>query len=130
NRPRHRFNAYVEGRPVQPLQLRLDVNFVGDRLIPNFLSTDAGDVPFVFIDTNRIPQGGSLANPLTPAGRTLSGYVKLDFSASYRILQNRWGLQDWKVYGKIENLLDASYQEKFGFTEPGITFLLGTRAAF
>ena len=130
NRPRHRLNAFVEGMPIEPLQLRLDLNFVGDRLIPNFLSTDAGDVPFIFIDPNGIPQGGSLANALTNQGRTLSGYVKLDFSASYRIAERRWGFQNWRVYGKIENLLDESYQEKFGFPAPGITFLLGTQAVF
>jgi outer membrane receptor for ferrienterochelin and colicin len=130
DRPNNTWNVFVEGRPMNSLTLRLDVNGVGNRLIPNFITTDAGDLPVIFIDPDGRIQGGSFANALTENGRTLSGYVKVDLAATYNIVNNRWHLKNWKVFGKVENLLDDQYQEKFGFPAPGITFLLGSQAIF
>ncbi|MFO1519494.1 MAG: TonB-dependent receptor [bacterium] len=130
DRPENRWNIFAEGKPFDALQLRLDLNYVGSRLIPNVISTDVGDIPLVFIDSNGVPEGGSIAAGLTEKGRTLGGYFKVDFAANYHIAKNRWHMKDWKVYGKVLNLLNAQYQEKFGFPAPGITFLLGTQATF
>ncbi len=120
DRPRHHGNAFVEARPIDRLTLRTDVNVVGSRLIPNIISTSSGDIPVTFID----PNGNTSASGVLP------GYVKVDLAGSYDLMKNRRPLEDWKLYFKIENLLNRSYQEKFGFPAPGITFLAGTKAIF
>ena len=120
DRPVHHGNIFIQGNPVPPLSLRADVNLVGRRPIPNTLSTSAGDLNFTFVD----PDGNR------SVGGSLAGYVKLDLAAQYRFLKDRWHLKEWTIFGKIENLLDDAYQEKFGFPAPGITFLAGTQAAF
>lgn len=120
DRPRHHGNFFVQARPIDRLTVRADVNVVGSRLIPNAISTSAGDIPVTFVD----PNGNA------SAGGTLPGYVKVDLAASYDLLKDRRPLEDWRLYFKIENLLDDSYQEKFGFPAPGITFLAGTKAVF
>ncbi|MBL7685243.1 MAG: TonB-dependent receptor [Deltaproteobacteria bacterium] len=119
NRPSHHLNAYIEGKPLEALTLRLDANWVSSRVIPNTLSTDTGDFSFVFIDSNG-----------KTSGRTLAGHATLDFAASYQIAKNKWHLKDWKVYTKLQNLLNTSYQDKFGFDAPRFHFIVGTKATF
>lgn len=118
NRPTHRGNFFIEGKPLPALSLRADVNVVSKRSLSTVLSTAFGDFNVLFVDS----QGNAL--------NTLGGYVKVDLAASYEILKNRWRLQDWKVYFKVENLLDDRYRERFPFDSPGITFLTGTRVTF
>lgn len=120
NRPAHHGNIFIQGNPVPRLSLRADVNLVGRRPVPNTISTSAGDLNFIFTDPN-----GNMS-----AGGTLNRYVKVDLAASYEILEDRRLLKNWKASFKIENLLDDSYQEKFGFPAPGITFLAGSQATF
>ena len=130
DRPNQQWNVFVEGRPLDKLLLRLDVDIVGNRLIPNTISTASGDIPFIFLDLNGVPEGGSFAAAATPQGRTLGAYTTTHIAATYNIAKDRWHLKNWKVYGKVMNLFNSHYQQKFGFFEPGITFLMGTQATF
>ena len=119
NRPRHHFNTFVQGVPISDLSLRLDLNFVSSRRVPDTISTAAGDLPFVFIDQNGNTTSG-----------TVGSYVKLNFAASYTFLKDYGPLNNLKTYLRIDNLLDRDYQEKFGFPAPGITVRGGATATF
>jgi len=120
DRPRHQGNFFVQAEPISRLDVRADVHVVGNRRIPDKISTSAGDLGVLFVD----PAGNTSASGILP------GYVKVDLSASYDLMRDRGALEQWKLYFKIENLFDDSYQEKFGFPAPGITFLAGTKATF
>jgi outer membrane receptor protein involved in Fe transport len=113
-------NVFVQSDPTDRLTVRADVNVVTDRAVPSAISTSAGDLNVLFID----PAGN------TSASGTLPGYVKVDLSSSYEILRDKLAMKSGRLYFKIENLLDDSYQEKFGFPAPGITFLAGAKATF
>lgn len=130
NRPHDRLHLFAEAKPVQRLSIRTDLNVVGNRLIPNKLSTSSGDFNLIIEDTAGNPSGGTRANSLTEEGRTLAGYAKLDLSSTYTLTENKWGMEDWKVFVVIENLLDDQYQEKYGLPAPGISFKLGSSARF
>jgi vitamin B12 transporter len=120
DRPSHHVNVFLESDPIDRLTLRADVNVVTDRGVPNVISTSGGDLNVVFID----PAGNTSASGVIP------GYVKVDLAASYEVFRDRLAMKSGRLYFKIENLLDDSYQEKFGFPAPGITFLAGTKATF
>ncbi|HEX5037536.1 MAG TPA: TonB-dependent receptor [bacterium] len=120
DRPRHHVNVFVQSDPTDRLTVRADVNVVTDRAVPSAISTSAGDLNVLFID----PAGN------TSASGTIPGYVKVDLSSSYEILRDKLAMKSGRLYFKIENLLDDSYQEKFGFPAPGITFLAGAKATF
>ncbi|MBI3767304.1 MAG: TonB-dependent receptor [Deltaproteobacteria bacterium] len=57
-------------------------------------------------------------------------YTKVDLAASYTLegMFPRGG--DLTLFAKVENLLDARYDEALGFRAPPINFLAGLRAAF
>jgi vitamin B12 transporter len=119
NRPAHRAHFFVQGEPIPALSLRADLNVVSQRQLATAVSTAIGDITL-----RRIDAAGNVSDG------TLDAYVKVDLAAVYKILENRWRLRDWRVYLKIENLLDDQYEERFGSVLPGITFLAGTRASF
>ena len=60
----------------------------------------------------------------------LSGYGRVDLALSYRLFENQWGLRSLTVEGKARNLFDEDYEEVFGFSTAGATFLVGFRAEF
>lgn len=129
DRPRHQWHVFAEYGILPQLNLRTDLSIIGGRLIPNTISTGGGDFNVIFIDTSGTPEGGSLAAAQTEAGRTLGGYTKLDLALQYD-LPHPSPLSEWKIFGKVENLLNRHYQEKFGFPAPGITFFAGSQAKF
>lgn len=60
-----------------------------------------------------------------PATRvTNPGYVKWDLGLSYNVCKN------FSVHGRLDNVLDARYEEVFGFPSLGRTFWLGGTARF
>ncbi len=120
DRPRHQMNFHVAMNPHERLQIRTDVRVTSSREVPAILSTSAGDLPIIFIDGNGV----------TSSGRNVSGHVKWDIAASYDVLPKSRFPESWKAYVKIENILNDSYQEKFGFPAPGVTFLAGTKVGF
>jgi vitamin B12 transporter len=66
-----------------------------------------------------------------PAQRVrLPGYTRIDLAASYVLLRERWWLRELTLFGRVLNLLDADYEEAFGVTAPGRTFLIGLRGHF
>jgi vitamin B12 transporter len=66
-----------------------------------------------------------------PAQRVqLPGYTRIDLAASYVLLKNRGRLRELSLFGRVLNLLDTDYEEAFGVTAPGRTFLVGLRGRF
>ena len=60
-----------------------------------------------------------------PAARVnLPGYATVSVHGSHDLSEQT------EVFGRIENLLDRSYQEVFGFGSPGTTAYLGLRSRF
>lgn len=51
-------------------------------------------------------------------------YAKVDFSSSYDLLKN------FKIFARIENLLDRKYQEVCGYATPGRSFYAGFKGEF
>ena len=65
-----------------------------------------------------------------PAPRvTLPSYTTVDVAASYLLLRDRLHLRELTAFGKILNLFDEKYEQIFGFSAPGITFLLGLKGS-
>ena len=55
---------------------------------------------------------------------TVDDWTRVDLRASYAILE------DVEIYGRIENLFDADYQEIFGYGTPELSAYAGVRARF
>lgn len=60
----------------------------------------------------------------------LDRYTLLGLSADFNLLEGRGNRPGFDLLLRAENLLDARYQEVFGFRAPGRTFLVGGRLAF
>jgi vitamin B12 transporter len=52
---------------------------------------------------------------------TLDGYVKVDANAAYKVTDRV------ELFGRVENLLNADYQDVYGFSNPGIGAFAGIR---
>ena len=87
-----------------PLHATLTVTFIGDRQ----------DLDFRTFPAPRV------TNP---------GYTTVDLVASYRLLKDRLHLRELTAFGKILNLFDEKYEQVFGFSSPGTTFLLGLKGS-
>jgi vitamin B12 transporter len=61
---------------------------------------------------------------------TLPGRTKIDLAASYVLAQQAGGLRNLRLLGKIENLLDESYEEALGFSAPGMGVRGGVEIGF
>ena len=59
-----------------------------------------------------------------------SGFSRVDLALAYRLLENQWGMRALTLEGRARNLFDEDYEEVFGFSTPGATFLAGFRAEF
>ena len=55
---------------------------------------------------------------------TLDDYVLLNVGADYQVNDKV------QIYGRVENLLDADYQEVYGYNTAGITGFVGLKATF
>jgi len=86
------------------LHATLTVNFVGDRQ----------DLDFRTFPAPRV---------------TVPDYTTVDLAASYLLLKDRLHLRELTLFGKILNLFDEKYEQVFGFSSPGITFLLGLKGS-
>ena len=60
----------------------------------------------------------------------LGGYTRADLALSYLLFENLWGIRALTLEGKAQNLFDEDYEEIFGFSSAGATFLVGFRADF
>lgn len=61
---------------------------------------------------------------LSPERTTLDNYWLVNVAASYKLTPNM------EVFGRIENLLDARYQEVYGFATAGIAAYAGVKFTF
>lgn len=95
----------------------LSIDHVWHRLHTNLTATFVGDRPDIFTD------------PATFETRrvTADSYTTVDLAASYTLLKDTLHLQDLTLFGKIQNLFNADYEQVFGFSAPGTTFLLGLK---
>lgn len=59
-----------------------------------------------------------------PFGSDLDAFVRVDLSAAYEVSDMI------ELYGRVENLLDADYQQVSGFGTPGLSAFGGVRLSF
>ncbi|MGH7412204.1 MAG: TonB-dependent receptor, partial [Candidatus Methylomirabilis sp.] len=114
--------AVQEGQPLirRPKHSgSLIIDHVWNRLHTNLTATFVGDRPDVFFD------------PVTFQSQrvTAKGYATVDLAASYPLLKDRLHLRELTLFGKILNLFDENYEQVFGFSAPGTTFLLGLKGS-
>lgn len=57
-------------------------------------------------------------------GGDVDDWVRVDLSAQFRLSEKI------EIYGRVENLLDADYQQVSGYGTPGLSGYAGVRAAF
>ncbi len=95
----------------------LTIDQLWDRLHANLTVTFVGDRQDLDFRTFPAPR---VTNP---------GYTTVDVAASYLLLKDRLRLRELTLFGKILNLFDEKYEQIFGFSSPGITFLLGLRGS-
>jgi outer membrane receptor protein involved in Fe transport len=84
----------------------LDINMVSSQVLP---------LDVVTLD-------GSLLTGDAP------GYARVDLSATYHLFGGSLGIQESRLFIKVNNLFDRDYQEVPGFPAPGINFLAGISA--
>ena len=54
----------------------------------------------------------------------MESYTTVDIAGSYKLTEN------FKIFGRIENLFDEEHQDVHGFTSPGASFFAGIKAIF
>ncbi len=59
-----------------------------------------------------------------PVRGTNKAYTKVDISASYEFAGG------FRLFGRIDNLLDKKYQEVYGYAAPGASFYAGVKICF
>ncbi len=104
-RPAHRLTADLAWRFVDRAYAGLNVLYVGDRDDRDFSTFPATTV-------------------------VLPSYWRLDLAGELDVLRLPAPRPSFTATLRIENLLDASYQEVFGFPAPGRRILLGGRVRF
>ncbi len=58
----------------------------------------------------------------------LDGYTKADIAVAYSLFENQLGMQSFSITAKGQNVFDEDYEEAFGFSTAGASFLIGFRA--
>jgi vitamin B12 transporter len=77
--------------------------------------------------------GSSLDRDFSQPGSprvTLPGYTIIGLAGSYAVLQNLWHLRSLRLQLKIDNLLDADYEQVLGFSQPGVSVRGGVAVNF
>lgn len=120
SRPDHTVNLNVLIQPLKNLSLLGNAQYVSSRRIPKILSTDAmGD-----LSINPIDAWGNAA------GERLPSYFLLNFAASYKHELPLTWLKELEYSLKLNNILNKSYQERFGFPMPRFHFIAGVEGRF
>jgi vitamin B12 transporter len=57
-------------------------------------------------------------------GTQLDPFIRFDLSASYQAHEHL------ELFGRVENLFDADYEERAGYNTPGVSAYAGIRATF
>jgi vitamin B12 transporter len=58
----------------------------------------------------------------------LDGFAKADIALAYRLFKNQLGMKSFVITAKGQNIFDEDYEEVFGFSTAGASFLVGFRA--
>ncbi len=103
-------NLQLVRRPKQSASLGLNYNF-SDDLNVNLNAVYVGTRYDVYVDYSSF----------SAARVQLDAYTLMGVSASYKVSEN------FKLYGRIENLLNAKYEEVYGFGTPGRTAYAGVK---
>lgn len=120
SRPAHRVNALLKATPIRHGEVSLGWRYVSKRAIPNVLSTQTlGDLPIAFFDASG-----------NRAGSDLSAYSTVNLTARYVQKFKTPPLKELAYSARVDNVFNASYQEKFGSPLPRLRFLAGVEARF
>jgi vitamin B12 transporter len=99
-RPKHTVSGYVNWA-WKGFQIRFDGLYVGER----------DDLDY--------------QNLFSPNRVTLDEYFIVNLATSYTFNLGRRYIQDFEIFGKVENLFDEHYEEAFGFSPPDPSFRIG-----
>lgn len=113
--------AFVEGRPL----LRRPAHRVTATLA--WAPRDAGSIR---VEGSWVDEREDRDFTVMPADRVvLDDYVRLDLSARWPVLERRDGRPSLVPTVRVDNVLDADYQEVFNFPARGRTVFVGAEAA-
>jgi vitamin B12 transporter len=98
-RPKHTVSSHINWA-WKGFQIRLDGLYVGER----------DDLDFRTFPAARV---------------TLDDYFIVDLATSYTFNLNHRYIKNFKIFGKVQNLLDEHYEEAFGFSPPDPSFRVG-----
>jgi vitamin B12 transporter len=98
-RPKNTASGYINWA-WKGFQIRFDGLYVGQR----------DDLDFRTFPANRV---------------TLDEYFIVDLATSYTFNLNQRYIEDFKIFGKVQNLFDEHYEEAFGFSPPDPSFRVG-----
>ncbi len=104
--PRHKFNFGFGYDDRDGLQAQLAIRFVGLR------HAILGD----------------LAVPGSSRMERMGSFWKIDINASYPIIQQEKTKRNVRVEASVDNLLNQSWSEEYGYPMPGLVFMAGMRA--
>ena len=62
--------------------------------------------------------------PKVSLGQDVDAWTRIDVSGAYRLSE------EFEVYGRVENLADATYQQVSGYGTPGRSGIIGGRLRF
>jgi vitamin B12 transporter len=98
-RPNHTVSGFINWAR-KGFQIRFDGLYVGER----------DDLDFRAFPADRV---------------TLDDYFIVNLATSYTFNLGQRYLEEFKIFGKIENLFDEHYEETFGFSPPDPSFQIG-----
>ncbi len=111
---------FVEGEPLlrRPEHSgAFTVDYTAERWTASFNLTIKGSS--IDLDFNADPGGRRVR---------LDGYAKADIAVAYRLIEDRFGMESLSITAKGQNVFDEDYEETFGFSTAGASFLIGFRA--
>lgn len=120
NRARHQFYGDLQVKPIKRLSFIFSAFATSHRIIPSILSTATlGDLTVASFD--------ELGNQ---SGTSLPSYYLLNAAAQYRLdMHSKW-MKEFRFSLRANNLLNKSYQEKFGYNMPKFNILGGADIIF
>ena len=111
---------FVEGEPLlrRPRHSgAFIVDYTAGRWTASFNLTVKGDS--IDLDFNADPGGRRVS---------LDGFAKADIAVAYRLIEKQLGMESLSITAKGQNVFDEDYEEVFGFSTAGASFLIGFRA--
>jgi len=114
-RSKNTVNTLLKIMPLKNLSLDLSFHYKSNRLLPAILSTQTvGDLNLAFFDN----AGNSL-------GTVLPAFYTFNMATVYQHHFNKITIKQINYSVRVNNILNKSYQERFGYPMPGFNFLFG-----